>query len=68
MAENNVTFSAMPTPTYDDFETVSIWFGISESAGNGAITGTKTLTTSEARDFAASIVKACDIVDKERGK
>jgi hypothetical protein len=66
VAENNVTFTAMPKPTYDTFEKVSIWFGINESAGNGGITGHKDLTTREARWFAAEIIKACDIVDKEQ--
>jgi hypothetical protein len=68
VAENNVTFSAMPTPTYDPFETVSIWFGINESAGNGAITGHKTLTTAAARTFASEIIKACEIVEKEQSQ
>jgi hypothetical protein len=66
MAENNVSFAAMPKPTYDDFEKVTIWFGISESAGNGALTGHKDMTTREARWFAAEIIKACDIVDAEQ--
>jgi hypothetical protein len=66
VAENNVTFSAMPTPTYDEFQTVSIWFGINASTGGSAITGHKEMSPDDARAFAAEITKACDIVEADK--
>lgn len=57
-----VDYTAMPTPTYDDFRTVTL---------DVSIHGTKTsistdLPPEKAREWAAEIIEACRIVESER--
>lgn len=57
-----IHFNAMPTPSYDDFETVTL---------SVAIYGTGTsiesdMPTENARQFACEIIAACELVEEER--
>lgn len=66
MAEGRITFAAQPTPTYDDFESVTITAGISQVGGRGNSMLTADVSVERARTFAAEILRSCEIVEAER--
>lgn len=65
MAEGKITFAAQPTPSWDDFKTVTITAGISQVGGQGSVLLHKELDPPAARAYAAEIVRACEIVEAE---
>lgn len=57
-----IRFDAMPTPTWDDFETVTLTAAI-QSTGTFI---TADVAPPDARAYAAEIIAACEIVEREQ--
>lgn len=57
-------FAVMPTPTYDDFETVTL--SVTQSGVGHGFSLHKEVSPEEARAFAARIVQAAQIVEQEQ--
>lgn len=67
MAEGKITFSAQPTPTWDQFETVTLIAGVSQVGGRGAVMLHTDVSLEDARKLANAILRSCEIVEADNG-
>lgn len=58
-----IDFHAMPTPTWDTFETVHLSVGIHGTTTHIGID----MPAEKAREWAAEIIAACEVVEAECG-
>ena len=65
MSDGQIKFYAQPTPSYDDFESVTVSAGCLQVGGFGGFTLHKEMGTDEARTFAAQIIAACEVVERD---
>lgn len=64
--EGKVSFSAVHTPSYDEFTTVTLTARLNQVGGGGASCIWGDFTVAEARAFAAEIERSCVIVENDK--
>lgn len=63
--EGRIRFSAQPTPSYDEFETVTISASVTQVGGRGSVQLYADATLEEARTLAAELERACQLVERD---
>lgn len=66
MSEGAIRFSATHCPSWDKMNHVLLSAYISQTGGLGSFSVSKEVTPAEAREYAASILTACEIVEKDQ--
>lgn len=66
MSEGRITFWAMPTPSWDPTDTVTVGAQIGQSDGAGSMRVTKELSLDEARAFAKRITDSIAAIETEQ--
>lgn len=66
MSDGIITFGATHTPNWDQFKTVTLSVTLIQTGGHGGLTIHTDVSVEKAREYAAQIERACQIVEADQ--